>query len=144
MKFEARTCIGTEADVCTTASRTCPDAKRKVSYSHGEPARKFQFDRYFYPVLVQGWQYREDGQHLGHDRPHGHVCKMFPGAHASTESKREVFNVVGFEGTIVVEESLGYERVWVGVLGFVVSHRPSKAGQDVSRRNVKARTKGSL
>ena len=59
----------------------------------------------------QGLQYLGYCQHLGHGHPNGHVYRISPDTNASTESKRDMFNVVGFERPIVVEESLGYERV---------------------------------
>ena len=97
-----------------------------VHHSHRIRARKPRFDWDLYSVIVQGPRDLEHSQHLGHNRPDGRICKMSPNADASTESERDMFNVVGFEGTIVVEESLGYERMWVGVPRFVVSHRPDK------------------
>ena len=62
-------------------------------------------------MLIQRFQYLEYGQHLGDDCPNRRVRKVSPGTNASTKSIHNVFNIIGFERTIVVEESLGYERV---------------------------------
>ena len=97
-----------------------------MNHSHRIPARKPRLYRDLYSVLVQGSHDLEHGQHLGHDRPQGRVCKVSPDADASTESKRDMFDVIGFEGTVVVEESFGYERIRVRVSRFVVRHRPGK------------------
>jgi len=130
-----------EAGVCTPNQSHVPDEhkpNKKPPYSHDEPARKLGFDRHLFPMLVHGLCYLVHGQHFRDQRPHGRVGKVFPRAHASTESVCELVDVVGFERTIVVEESLGHERVWVRVLGFVVCHGPSKVSHDPSRRSVKS------
>ena len=98
-----------------------------VHHSHCNSARKPRFHWDLHPVLIQGSQDLEHGQHLGYNRPHRRVCKVSPDADASTESKRDMFSVVRLEGTVVVEESLGYEFVWFGVPRFVMPHRPGKS-----------------
>ena len=67
----------------------------------------------------QGLQYLGYCQHLGHGHPNGHVYRISPDTNAST-SKRDMFNVVGFERAIVIDESLGYEHVWLRELRLVV------------------------
>ena len=97
-----------------------------MHHSHRSPAPKPRFYWDLHSVLVQGSQDLEHGQRLGHDRPHGRVCKVSPDTDTSTESKRNVFDIIRGEGTVVVEESLGYESVRVGVPRFVMRHRPGK------------------
>jgi hypothetical protein len=126
----ARSCTRTEADVYAENQPHVRDQKIRmtpsVHHSHHVPGRELRFYRYLHSVLVQGSQDLEHGQHLGHSRPHGHVCKVSPDADASTESIRDVVDVVGLEGTVVVEESLWHKRVWVGVPRFIVPHRPGE------------------
>ena len=97
-----------------------------VHHSHCNSARKPRFHWDLHPVLVQGSQDLEHSQHLGDGHPDCRICKVSPDTDAPTEPERDMFSVVGFEGPIVVEESLGYESVWIGVPGFVVRHRPGK------------------
>ena len=96
------------------------------------PGCKFRLHLDFHPVLIQGSQYLECRQHLGHDSPQGYACKVLAGTRASTESKCDGFDLARFEQTVVVEESLGHESVWVGVSGFVTRHRPG----EVDHKNV--------
>ena len=100
-----------------------PDRKSKTmrSHSHAKPTGKFRFERDFYPIIIQGLQNLEDGQHLGHQRPHRGIGKVSPDTDAPTEAIHDVFDIIRFEGTIVVEESLGYERMWVRIPGFFMS-----------------------
>ena len=100
---------------------------QKSDHSHAETARKFRLDRYLDSVLIQGFEYLEDGQHFGHHRPYGRVSKVSPDTDPPTKSERDMFHVVVFKGTVVTEESLWYERLWVGVSRFVMCHRPAKA-----------------
>ena len=72
------------------------------------------------------FQNLEYGQHLGHDQPLGRVCKVSPDADTATESIRNVFDGVGYEGPVVVEEAFGNERVRVGEPRFVVGHCPGR------------------
>jgi hypothetical protein len=97
-----------------------------VHHSHHIPGRERRFHRDLHPILVQGSQDLEHGQHLSYDRPYGRVCKVSPGTHASTESIRDVFDVVRCKRPIIVEESFGYERTRIRVPGFVVCHRPGQ------------------
>ena len=99
-----------------------------MRYSHRKPTGKSGFYWNLCPILVQGWQYREHGQHLGDDRPHGRVCKVSPNTYPSAKSERNMFDFVWLQGTTIVQESLRCERVWVGEPGFVVRHRPSGTG----------------
>lgn len=95
-----------------------------VHHLHHDTARKPRFYRDSDPVFVEGFQNLEHGQHLGDSHPHRRISKVSTDTYASTESVCNVFDVIGFERTIVIEESLGYERVWVGVPRFVMCHRP--------------------
>ena len=116
-----------------------------MHHSHCNSTRKSLFHWDLRAILIQGFQYLERGQHLGDDRPHRRVCKVSPDTDPSTKSKRDMFDLPRFQGTIIVEESLGYERVWVGEPGFIVCYRPSRVNRrNLSRKNVEAQTIGSL
>lgn len=101
-----------------------------MRHSHCNPVRKPWFHWDLHTVFVQGIQDLEHGQHLGDGYPHRCVGNVSSGTDASTEPKCDVLGVVWFERTVIVEESLGYERVWVGVPSFVVRHRPCKRSSE--------------
>ena len=74
-----------------------------------DPSCKLGLHLYFYPVLVQRFQYTECGQELDNHIPYGDVSKVFPDTHPSTKPKRSIISGVGSKRAIVIEESLGYE-----------------------------------
>jgi hypothetical protein len=108
-----------------------------MHHSRSGTARgKVRLYGYLHSVRVQRVQNHEHSQDFGNCRPYRCVCKVSPDAVASTKSKYDVFTIIGFEGSIDIEESLGEERVWIWVPGFIVRHGPS--GQlEVSSINLK-------
>ena len=106
--------------------KTMSDRRWNIYDSQDHAGRKFWFDTYFYPFFVQGLQYLEDCQHLGHHRPQGSVSKLNPGAAASTKAIRNVVEVIRFQGTIIIEVSLGHKGVRIRIPGFIMRHLPGK------------------
>ena len=93
-----------------------------MHHSRGSARGKLRLYGYLHSVRVQRVQNREHSQDFGNYRPYRCVCKVSPNAVASTKSKYDVFTVIGFEGSIVIEESLGEECVWIWVPEFIVRH----------------------
>lgn len=91
------------------------EMKCKGLHSHGKATGKLQLHRDLSPVLIERFQNHEHGQDLSHCRPYRRVCKMSPNTDTSTITKRNVFKVIGFEGSIIIEESFWEECMWIRV-----------------------------
>jgi hypothetical protein len=88
-------------------------------YSHGKISFDrfgvWRYDRNLVPVLVLGPCHLEHGQNRGRQDEEFRVDKVPPGAYSSTCTKRQRECGIITEGTILVEETIGLECLWLRI-----------------------------
>jgi hypothetical protein len=91
----------------------------RLHYSHGNTASNRvegrRCDRNLVPALVFGLRHVEHGQHRRRHDEERRVDEVAPRTYPPARTKRQRDQGIVAEGSILVEETIGLECLWVGI-----------------------------